>query len=141
MGSGAILQNADPYALTYSGNGNTGGTAPTDGNTYSRVEFVTASENTGNLSKTGYLFAGWNTAADGSGMNYAPGNMFKMTSNLTLYAQWKADPRHRVTYNGNGSTVGTVPTDDAMYWERDAVTVAGNTGNLAKSRVRFRGLE
>ena len=38
--------------------------------------------------KTGYNFAGWNTAADGSGTSYAEGDPYNITSNVTLYAQW-----------------------------------------------------
>lgn len=35
------------------------------------------------------FFIGWNTKADGSGVSYAPGKTFKITGNVTLYAQWR----------------------------------------------------
>ena len=80
---------ATTYTVTYDGNGNTGGSVPTDENTYEEDEEVTVLGNTGNLVKTGYVFAGWNTAADGSGTDYAPAATFQMpASNTTLYAQW-----------------------------------------------------
>lgn len=75
--------------VAYDGNGNTGGTVPVDENTYEEDEEVTVLGNTGSLVKTGYTFAGWNTAADGSGTDYAPAATFAMGSaNVTLYAQW-----------------------------------------------------
>ena len=56
------------YTVAYAGNGNTGGTAPVDGSSpYNSGSTVTVLGNTGSLVKTGYTFANWNTAADGSG--------------------------------------------------------------------------
>lgn len=40
------------------------------------------------FSLTGFKFVGWNTAADGSGTGFSDEASFKLTSNLTLYAQW-----------------------------------------------------
>jgi len=82
---------ATPYSVTYDGNGNTGGTIPTDGSTYTTGAPVTVRGNTGNLVRTGYTFAGWNTFASGDGINYpATGAItFAMgTTNTTLYAKW-----------------------------------------------------
>lgn len=40
--------------------------------------------------RAGYTFLGWNTAANGSGINYAPGSSLTMgNANISLYAQWK----------------------------------------------------
>ena len=83
------------YTVTYDGNGNTGGAVPTDANAYESGEAVTVSGNTGSLERTqdgiSLLFTGWNTASDGSGTSYQPGNTFAMgSSNVTLYAQWTA---------------------------------------------------
>ncbi|MDD5828774.1 MAG: InlB B-repeat-containing protein, partial [Lachnospira sp.] len=39
-------------------------------------------------SRTGYTFAGWNTSKDGKGTTYKPGDIYKLNSDLTLYAQW-----------------------------------------------------
>jgi uncharacterized protein (TIGR02145 family)/uncharacterized repeat protein (TIGR02543 family) len=38
--------------------------------------------------RNGYMFTGWNTAADGSGTSYAVNAVITLTSNITLYAQW-----------------------------------------------------
>ncbi|MCR4827178.1 MAG: InlB B-repeat-containing protein [Bacteroidales bacterium] len=37
----------------------------------------------------GYEYAGWNTAANGSGTSYTDGQSVELSSDLTLYAQWK----------------------------------------------------
>jgi uncharacterized repeat protein (TIGR02543 family) len=43
----------------------------------------------GTMSRTGHFFAGWNTLADGSGVEYPPATDHTMPSaNLVLYAQW-----------------------------------------------------
>jgi len=36
-----------------------------------------------------YAFVGWNTAADGSGTNYAAGSSYTSNAALTLYAKWQ----------------------------------------------------
>lgn len=75
------------FSVTYNGNGKTSGSVPSDATSYSSGGTVTVSgKNT--LAKTGYTFAGWNTAADGSGTYYAPGATFSITANTTLYAIW-----------------------------------------------------
>lgn len=38
--------------------------------------------------REGFLFAGWNTAADGSGTVYWPGDTFSIAGDTTLTAQW-----------------------------------------------------
>ncbi len=59
--------------------------------------------------KTGYTFAGWNTATDGSGTSYASGQSIGvLTENLTtLYAQWEGVP-YFINFDLNGGT-GTTP--------------------------------
>ncbi|MCR5808513.1 MAG: InlB B-repeat-containing protein [Clostridiales bacterium] len=39
--------------------------------------------------KTGWEFKGWNTARDGSGISYAPGDTVASSDSLTLYALWE----------------------------------------------------
>jgi uncharacterized repeat protein (TIGR02543 family) len=83
---------AETYTITYDGNGNLGGTVPVDPGTYETGKTVTVSGNTGNLAKSGYSFAGWNTNASGSGTTYLAGTSLTMGSaNLTLYALWLVD--------------------------------------------------
>jgi hypothetical protein len=50
---------------------------------------VTVSSNSGNLSRQGFAFAGWNTSPDGNGTNHTAGSgTFTILSNTTLYAKW-----------------------------------------------------
>ena len=78
------------YTVTYDGNGATGGTVPTDPNTYPTGATVPVQGNTGNLVRAGYTFDGWNTSPDGTGMIfYNPGDTFTIGSaDVTLYAMW-----------------------------------------------------
>jgi uncharacterized repeat protein (TIGR02543 family) len=75
------------YTLTYNGNGSTSGVVPTDATAYPYDDTVTVAA-AGTMSRSGYDFAGWNTAANGTGTSYAAGASFRILSNTTLYAQW-----------------------------------------------------
>jgi uncharacterized protein (TIGR02145 family)/uncharacterized repeat protein (TIGR02543 family) len=57
----------------------------------------------GDLTRSGYVFGGWNTSSDGKGTNYAVGSYYKPTGNNNLYAKWIA--QYTVTFNANGGTV------------------------------------
>ena len=43
------------------------------------------------FAKEGCTFDGWNSKADGSGTNYAPGAKIEMNDDITLYAKWKSN--------------------------------------------------
>jgi uncharacterized repeat protein (TIGR02543 family) len=149
----AVWTAIPTYTVTYNGNGSAEGTVPTDSNTYDPGATATVLGNTGNLVRTGYTFAGWNTAADGSGTSYNAGSTILMSSSVTLYAQWTLNliltppiigpikglgaATYTVTYDGNASTGGSVPSDSNRYAAGATVTVLGNTGGLAKKEYRF----
>ncbi|MFV0394615.1 MAG: InlB B-repeat-containing protein, partial [Coprobacillaceae bacterium] len=79
------------YTVLYDGNGNTGGTIPSDTNSpYMSGTTVTVLDKE-TLEKTNYTFVGWNTEADGSGTWYQAGDTFVITADITLYAQWKSE--------------------------------------------------
>lgn len=127
------------YHVTYYGNGNTGGSVPTDNNAYASNQSATVIGNTGNLEKTGYTWAGWNTQADGNGTTYTAGNTISMSGGgIALYAKWNPTTC-TVTYDGNGNTSGSVPTDGTAYNSGATVTVKSNTGNLARTGYTFGG--
>jgi uncharacterized repeat protein (TIGR02543 family) len=130
------------YTVTYNGNTNTSGNVPVDGSSpYTTGSLVTVLGNTGSLTKTGFTFAGWNTAANGSGTSYSPSSTFTITSNTTLYAQWTPGSNYTVTYNRNTDIIiGTVPVDGSSpYTAGSTVTVLGNSGSLQWPGYFFAG--
>lgn len=82
-----VFQNAPPgsYSITYVGNGNTSGSAPASGS-YTDPATIAAK---GIMKRSGYIFDGWNTRANGSGTPYAENDNYNSGTNLALYAQWK----------------------------------------------------
>ena len=129
---------APPHTVSYNGNGNTGGTSPTDTTPYAAGASATVLDNTGTLVRAGYVFTRWNTAADGNGTAYAPGASITMGSaGVTLYAVWT--PTYTVSYNGNGNTGGTAPVDATAYMAGTSTTVLGNSGALVKTGYAFAG--
>lgn len=77
--------------------------------------------------RDGYAFKGWNTAADGTGTDYAAGGYIRMTSNLTLYAQWvEAKEEDMVIY---------IDSD----WPKDKPAYAGTQITLTAKLTGFEG--
>lgn len=75
------------YQLSYDGNGATAGTPPSGDNVPAGVE--NGIRDNSELTRTGYVFAGWNIESDGSGTTYAGGDMFEMPEHdVLLYAMW-----------------------------------------------------
>jgi len=77
------------YNVNYNANGGTG--APSDPNSpYTSGATVTVL-GPGSMTRAFYNFVNWNTAANGSGTPYDPGDTFSMPgNNVTLRAQWAA---------------------------------------------------
>ena len=109
----ATFKAATPaaYTVTYDANGATSGTVPTDSTSYDANASVTVLGNTGNLVKTDYTFAGWNTKADGTGTDYAAGDTFTITADTTLYAKWTANT---ITVTFSTSTDGKTINKDGV---------------------------
>ena len=79
------------------------GAVPTS-SVHAQNSSVTVSANSGNLSRQGFTFGGWNTLATGLGTNYTAGSgTFTIAANTTLYANWLIPPSARLI----GST-GTI---------------------------------
>lgn len=81
------LTTTPQYTLTYLGNGHTSGVPPAISN-YAIGTSATIAANTGSLSKSNYIFTGWNTMDNGSGASYNAGATYGGGANLVLYAQW-----------------------------------------------------
>lgn len=124
------------YHITYDGNGHTGGTAPADTKDYMLKEQATVlGEET--LVKAGHEFIGWNTKADGSGIDYSKDDVLTIIGDTILYAKWEGVAYH-ITYDGNGNTGGTAPTDLKDYFLRDEIVVS-KEGTLIKEGYEFIG--
>lgn len=137
VASSAVVPST--YTVTYNGNSNTGGSVPTDSlSPYVTGSTVTVKANTGNLVRSEYIFAGWNTQADGLGTNRAANSTFAIGANTILYAKWNP-VTYTVTYNANSGT-GSVPTDSSgPYVTGSSVTVQANTGSLVRTNYHFSG--
>ena len=123
------------YRLIYDGNGATGGTAP-EGTNYDYNNIATILGNTGNLTKTNSLFAGWNTNANGSGTPYCKDETIDMTTDITLFAQWvkgefwiagQNKDNSSAIYNIGGSGAATI-TPNILYKD---IFVKGNDMYIA----------
>lgn len=63
--------------------------------------------------REGFVFAGWNTKADGSGTAYADGVPYTVDGDSTLYAQWTAQQFTIKFMDDDGTTVLDTQTLDA----------------------------
>jgi PKD repeat protein len=77
------------YNIRYDGNQNTSGYAPLDENFYQTSDIAVILGNMNNLYRHGFIFSGWNTSSDGTGITYIPGESVVIeTEDVILYAIW-----------------------------------------------------
>ena len=126
------------FTVSYDGNGNTAGTTSEDVNSPYNINNSTVTVlGKGSLERSGYIFTGWNTAADGSGTNYLPGATFQADKSIVLYAQWVA--AYNVRYDGNGNTAGTAPTDENSPYVANSTVTVLDKGSLGRNGYTFTG--
>ncbi len=113
-------------AISFNGNGADSGAMPmqqvTDGDTTTLIA-------TNAFGKTGYLFTGWNTAANGGETAYAADTTaYAVPNGTTLYAQWKP-----ITYTvtlddgaGNTETIPGIAYDTAFVLKASSFTKDGS---------------
>ena len=86
-----------------------------------RGSYFALSKNT--FTRSGYTFAGWNTAENGSGTSYPDGQSVRditgIYDEMTLYAQWKFD-----SSSGFNGSNGNTPSNNA--------NASNNTTNTSK---------
>lgn len=103
------------YTITYNANGGAGD-PPAEVRVRAGGSLIPAANSM--TPPEGMRLKEWNTAADGSGESYIPGDIYTMPGkNLSLYSIWEVIPTYTVTYDGNGNTAGSVPTDSNIYYE------------------------
>jgi uncharacterized repeat protein (TIGR02543 family) len=133
----AKWNSALTYTISYSGNGQTSGTAPTNQTKTHSVD-ITLATNSGNLARTGYTFAGWNTLPDGSGTNYPVSFNYTSDANLTLYAKWNTTPvanaglTQMVSLSEGQSWTPASITPAAWYDAADASSIAHVSGAVSQ---------
>lgn len=114
----------NPYKVAY--DANTGdGTMPDQSFQYDTAQNLNANR----FAKPGWTFTGWNTKPDGSGTAYEDAQQVtNLTAQdggeITLYAQWTADPA-ALHYDANAQDA-TGETPDSTGMTGDTVTVAEN---------------
>lgn len=101
-------ETENKFALNYAANGGTGTMTP---DTCFDGEKLTVKAN--GFTRDGYDFTGWNTAADGKGTAYKPGDELELSDSLTLYAQWNKIVTYTVTYTDGVDNVILFP--DQVY--------------------------
>jgi uncharacterized repeat protein (TIGR02543 family) len=106
IGALFVATAATTYTVTFNGNGSTGGSMSNE------TASAPSALSTNTFVRSGYTFSGWNTASGGTGTAYADGASYPFSAATTLYAQWTADP-YTVTFNGNGSTSGSMSSETA----------------------------
>lgn len=88
---GPAIQQAEAaagYTLTYDGNGAGGGDVPTSVTVLEDQQATVSGQSANPLTKNGYVFVGWNSKADGTGLLHVPGESITLTDDTTLYANW-----------------------------------------------------
>jgi len=121
-----------PYTLSYTAGGNGTLTGQTSqivnyGGSGTPVTAVGVPANE-------YHFVNW---SDSSTAN--PRTDTNVTGNISVSASFAINT-YTLTYNGNGATSGTAPSDASSPYNYNAtVTVLGNTGSLAKTGCTFSG--
>lgn len=106
---------ANNYIVHFDGNGSDAGALSDMSFTYGIAQGLT--KNT--LTRIGYSFKGWNSAADGSGKAYKDEASVKNLSEnngeiVNLYAQW-APCDYTVIFDGNGAEAGVMNTQGFVY--------------------------
>ncbi|MBR0038970.1 MAG: InlB B-repeat-containing protein [Lachnospiraceae bacterium] len=133
------------YRVVYNGNGNTGGTAPTEQTGYAGEALQLRSNS---WTRDGYKFLGWDEDQNATVASYSSATSIYMTKAdadlsddsttvITLYAIW-SQIKYTVTYHGNGNTGGAVPDVQTGYTGIE-LTLSTNTGNLVKTNYRLLG--
>ena len=119
--------------LTYNANGH--GTAPAN----VTMTYADATNAAAALTENGYIFTGWNTAADGTGTAYAAGAEVKAANTLptemTLYAQWTPNTYTITLNNQSATTAGTTTIyekyNDGYYLNNSSGTVSNKMSTSA----------
>ena len=120
------------YIVSYNGNGNTSGAAPSNQTKTQGVNLTLLGQ--GALARTGYTFSNWYTTANGSGGTpYAAGASYTVDAALNLYAQWTANI-YSVAFDANGGDVPSFTNKSVTYG-----AAYGSLATVARTGYTFNG--
>ncbi len=136
-GEGATTCTKKTFTITYNGNGSTGGSTASTSCKYN--ETCTLRNN--GFKRTGYFFTGWYTSASG-GTKY--GSTTKLTSNITVYAQWtKITMSISNPTNGNWtnrdivlSLSTSLPAEKVKSWYYSYANITPSLSNVGSDDTR-----
>ncbi len=114
----------ESYVITYNANGATSGSAPANQIKTEGID-LTLSTNNGALTRTGYIFAGWNTEPDGTGISYMAGKTYTTDADINLFALWAENSCTGMVYDSYENEYGMVTSGNQCWLDR----------NLGASRV------
>jgi uncharacterized repeat protein (TIGR02543 family) len=128
--------------VSYNANGATSGTVPA-AQTKTYNEAVTLATNSGNLARPGYTFVGWNTAANGSGTDYAVSTNYNVNAPVTLYAKWTAaaDNEHGISgeWEMESEANGRLMVSTLTFASGARGAITGKWGSTDLSNMKFDG--
>ena len=82
--------------------------------------------------RKGFSFVQWNTAANGSGSNFANRAIYPFTTSVTLYAQWRVIVLFAVTFNAHGGS-------GAMAAQKGKTPASLSTNHFSRKGFVFTG--
>ena len=123
------------YTVRYDGSSATGGTTGDSTHTYDLEQQLTAN----GFTKTGYTFAGWNTTAGGTIVDYTDSQRVQNltaddAATVTLHAVW-TPITYTIHYDGSSATSGTTDDSTHTYDVEQQLTANG----FSKDGYRFAG--
>jgi len=121
----------DPVTVTYDATTN-GGSCGTTSQTYLGTALALPTP----VTRTGYTFNGWYTAASGGTKIGAAGASYTPTANITLYAQWTINSYTVNVKTSNASVTGVTNCQTVKYGTTISVTVSFSKDNSKTFTVK-----
>lgn len=88
------IEEANSYTVSFDSNGGSGEMLSVKAEKNSSVLI-----NNNLFVNDGFIFSGWNTEPDGSGIMYSSGGYIKSDNDVILYAQWRVNSSNRIKLN------------------------------------------
>lgn len=123
----SLTVSAVVVTVTFEANGGSGVMAP-------QSESAPTALTLDSFKWSAHTFVDWNTAANGSGVSYANGDLFPFSTATVLFAQWASGkaPSHTVVFNANGGS-------GAMVSETQDTPTAISANRFARRGYTFDG--